>query len=121
MSLEDNGIDLDIQHVDDGAKAIEYLHNEGEYADAGKPDFILLDLNLPKLSGHEVLNRIKSDDALQSIPVIVLTTSANEKDRAKAYRYHANSYLTKPTDFQKFQDMIHDLRTYWAEWNKVPA
>ena len=121
MSLEDNGFDLDIQHVMDGAEAIEYLHKEGEYSNALRPDFILLDLNLPKLSGHEVLDQIKSNDSLRSIPVVVLTTSANELDRAQAYEHHANSYLTKPTDFQMFQDMVHDLRSYWAKWNKLPA
>lgn len=121
LSLEDDGLDLDIQHVTDGAKAIEYLNNAGDYTKAERPDFILLDLNLPKLTGHEVLDQIKSSDSFRSIPVIVLTTSANEQDRAKAYKHHANSYLTKPTDFQMFQDMVHDLRTYWAKWNKQPA
>ena len=117
MTLEDHGDDLDINHVNNGAKAIDYLRNQGEYTEATRPDLVLLDLNLPKISGHEVLEQIKSDESLQSIPVVVLTTSANEQDISKAYRHNANSYLTKPADFQKFQSMIHDLRAYWTKWN----
>lgn len=117
MSLEEDGEDLEISHVNNGSKAIDYLKNQGEYANATRPDLVLLDLNLPKLSGHEVLQQIKSDESLQSIPVVVLTTSADEQDVSRAYLHNANSYLTKPADFQQFQSMIHDLRTYWTSWN----
>ena len=121
MSLEGHGVEIVIDHVNNGVKAIEYLLNLGEYADAIRPDLVLLDLNLPKVSGHEVLEQVKSDESLQSIPVVVLTTSANEHDISMAYRHKANSYLTKPADFQKFQSMIHDLKAYWTQWNCSPA
>ena len=117
MSLEEDGEDLEISHVNNGSKAIDYLRNQGEYTNATRPDLVLLDLNLPKVSGHEVLQQIKSDESLQSIPVVVLTTSADERDVSRAYLHNANSYLTKPADFQQFQSMIHDLRTYWTSWN----
>ena len=121
MTLEDQDEKLDINHVNNGAKAIEYLRNTGAYTNATQPDLVLLDLNLPKVSGHEVLEQIKSDETLQSIPVVILTTSANEQDINRAYRHKANSYLTKPADFQKFQSMIHDLRTYWTKLNCNPV
>ncbi len=86
------------------------------------PDVILLDLKLSKLSGHDVLRRIKDDERLCTIPVIVLTTSSHEADhRKEAYRHHANSYLVKPADVTTFQKMIRDLKCYWASWNERPA
>ena len=121
MSFEDNGLNLDVQHVSDGAQAIEYLTRTGEYTKAHRPDFIMLDINLPKMNGHEVLQRIKSDERLKTIPVIMLTTSNDERDRMQAYQHHANSYLIKPTEFQMFQDLVHDVRAFWAQWNKLPA
>lgn len=117
VSLEAHGDDLDINHVNNGAKANDYLRNQGEYAEVTRPDLVLLDLNSPKISWHEVLEQIKSDESLQSVPVVVLTTSANEQDISKDYHHNANSYLAKPVDFEKFQSMIHDLRVYWTRWS----
>jgi CheY-like chemotaxis protein len=121
LSLSDHNVTNTIDHVRDGVEALQYLRREGEFAAARRPDVILLDLKLPRLDGHEVLEQIKSDDSLRSIPVVVLTTSANEKDRERAYALNANSYLTKPIEFSQFQRMIRDLRLYWSVWNQPPA
>ena len=83
--------EVTVDHVSDGAAALAYLRRQGEYVDAPRPDLVLLDLKLPKLDGHEVLEQVKSDDALATIPIVVLTTSASESDRARAYRQHVNS------------------------------
>ncbi len=107
-----------IVRVADGADALAFLRREGEYADAARPDVVLLDLKLPKVDGHEVLTAIKSDAELQDIPVVVLTTSDAETDRAKAYHLHANSYLVKPLDFEQFRKMVQELSFYWGVWNR---
>jgi len=121
MSLEDWGSPVIVDHVDDGAKAVEFLYKRNQYADAKRPDFILLDMNLPKLSGHDVLKEVKSNESLLSIPVIIMTTSENHDDITKAYQLHVNSYIVKPTSFEGFQKMISDLRTYWISWNTKAA
>ena len=82
---------------------------------------ILLDLRLPKLSGHEVLKQIKSLEELRAIPVVILTTSKNEYDMAKAYLNHANSYLVKPLGLDKFQEMVKEIEVYWLEWNQTQS
>jgi CheY-like chemotaxis protein len=104
----------------DGAEALDVLYQRGDHADAPRPDLILLDLNLPRVGGLEVLAAVKQDESLREIPVVVLTTSDAESDRVRAYRYHANSYLVKPVDFPKFESMIHELGNYWARWNHRP-
>lgn len=119
-ALADQRVSNQFDHVTDGEAAIRFLRQEAPYENAGRPDVILLDLNLPKLNGHDVLKMIKEDPELKSIPVVVLTTSAAEADRAKAYQNHANSYLSKPIDFNQFHDMIKDLKMYWGVWN-LPA
>ena len=120
-SFEQHMVANVIQHVDDGQKALDYLFREGEYTDADKyplPHCILLDLRLPKVDGLEVLRQIKTSDDLQKTPVVVLTTSAADKDIAMAYEYHANSYVVKPLDFAKFEALMEDLGYYWMIWNK---
>ncbi|MCB9838168.1 MAG: response regulator [Phycisphaeraceae bacterium] len=121
MSLEINNVTNTLDHVRDGLAAMAYLRNSGEYGGSKRPDVILLDINLPKMNGHEILEQIKADEDLKVIPVVVLTTSAADADRLSAYRSHANSFVTKPVDFQKFQNMIRDLNLYWTVWNQAPT
>lgn len=117
-TLTQNRIGNGIERVRDGAEALAFLRKEGEFADRQRPDVILLDLKLPKVDGHEVLAEVKQDPALLKIPVVVLTTSDAETDRAKAYEHHANSYLVKPVDFERFRQMVADLSLYWGVWNR---
>ena len=110
-------------HVEDGQAALDYLHREGEYNDDEKypfPNCILLDLRLPKVDGLEVLRQVKTDENLRKMPVVILTTSGAEKDVAMAYDYHANSYVVKPMDFDKFESLMNDLGYYWLAWNQNP-
>jgi CheY-like chemotaxis protein len=112
-----------IIHVDDGQAALDYLYGQGEYSDRLKfpiPHLMLLDLRLPKVDGLEVLRDVKENDALKSIPVVILTTSDAERDLLKAYDFHANSFLTKPISFTEFSNLIRDLGFYWLAWNKRP-
>lgn len=107
-----------VQRVKDGEEALAYLRREGSFVQAPRPDVILLDLKLPKYDGHEVLAQIKADPDLRRIPVIVLTTSAAEADRMKAYNLEANSYLVKPMNHEEFSRMIEELGRYWGGWNQ---
>ena len=120
-SFEQHKVANVIQHVDDGQKALDYIFRKGDYTDENKyplPHVILLDLRLPKVDGLEVLRQIKSSDDRRKIPVVILTTSAADKDVAMAYEYHANSYVVKPMDFAKFEALMEDLGYYWMVWNK---
>jgi CheY-like chemotaxis protein len=110
-------------HVVDGQEALDYLYRRGVFADPAaspRPGLILLDLRLPKVDGLEVLRTIKADPDLVRIPVVILTTSAIEADMAKAYDSHANSYLTKPVDYQQFVSLMESLGYYWLAWNRHP-
>jgi CheY-like chemotaxis protein len=109
-----------IVRVLDGVEALQYLRGDGPFAGIEPPDVILLDLKLPKMDGHEVLAKIKTDEKLQLIPVIVLTTSDAEVDRVRAYQLHANSYLVKPLDAEQFNKMVQDMSLYWGMWNRCP-
>ena len=106
--------------VDDGVKAMEFLHQQGEYADAPRPDLVLLDLNLPRKSGREVLAEIKTDESLRRIPVVVLTVSKAEEDVRKAYDQHANCYITKPLDFNQFMEVTKAIEGFWLTIVKLP-
>lgn len=106
--------------VGDGIKALSYLRQEGQYADATRPDLILLDLNLPRMNGFEVLEAIKSDDSLKLIPVVILTTSQAEQDIVKGYNLHANAYVTKPVDLDQFIHVIKSIEDFWLEIVKLP-
>ena len=107
--------------VEDGVQAMEFLHREGQYAQAPRPDLILLDLNLPRKDGREVLAEIRSDDKLTSIPVVVLTTSQAEQDVMRAYTLHANCYITKPVDFRQFLEVIEAIEGFWLSVVKLPT
>ncbi|MGH8056618.1 MAG: response regulator [Candidatus Entotheonellia bacterium] len=104
----------------DGVDAMAFLHREGKYAQAVRPDVILLDLNLPKKDGREVLAEIKADDHLRRIPVVVLTTSEAEQDIVKAYGLHANCYITKPVDLDKFMTVMKSIEDFWLTIAKLP-
>lgn len=122
-SFEDQAVANQIKHVKDGAKALDYLFNRGLYSDAEAnplPHVVLLDLRLPKIDGLEVLKQMREEDATKKLPVVILTTSAAETDTAKAYEYHANSYLVKPLDFDQFSKLMKDLGFYWLAWNHYP-
>jgi len=106
--------------VNDGEEAIDFLKKNGKYKDAISPDLILLDLNLPKKNGREVLIQIKSDPELSSIPVIILTTSDAENDIISTYASHANCYITKPVDFNQFINVIRVIEDFWLTIVKLP-
>jgi CheY-like chemotaxis protein len=106
--------------VSDGVEAIEYVRAQGSYGDASRPDLILLDLNLPRKSGTEVLQEIKSDPELSTIPVVVLTTSEAEEDILRAYKLHANAYITKPVDFEQFTRIVHQIDEFFIGLVKLP-
>lgn len=114
-------LDNNIIHVSDGKEALDFLFRQGKYADpeaSPRPDLILMDLRLPKIDGLEVLQRIKSDDELHKIPVIILSTSEAEMDVAKAYDLNVNSYLVKPMDFLKFSNLLEAFSFYWIKYNR---
>ncbi|MEH0021739.1 MAG: response regulator [Desulfobacter sp.] len=106
--------------VDDGEKALDFLNRRGRYEDAPRPDIILLDLNLPKKDGREVLAEIKADDRLKTIPVVVLTTSKADEDIAKSYRLHANCYITKPLDLKQFFQVVRNIKEFWMSIVVLP-
>lgn len=107
--------------VDDGEKALQFLRQEGEYADAPRPDLVLLDLNLPRMDGREVLEAVKSDDGLASIPIVVLTTSEAEEDVVRSYSLHANAYVTKPVDFERFIEVVRQIDDFFVSVVRLPT
>ena len=122
-TLEEHRISNRVRHFLDGQSALDYLFQRGEFSsrtDNSRPHVILLDLRLPRVDGIDVLKTIKEDDNLKTIPVVVLTTSEAEKDVAKAYYNHANSYLVKPVGFDEFKRLMDDLGFYWLSWNTNP-
>ena len=106
--------------VSDGAEALSYLRREGQYEGAARPDLILLDLNLPRRDGREVLEEVKKDDDLCRIPVVVLTTSAADEDILRSYQLHANAYVTKPVDFDRFTSVIRQIDEFFVSVVKLP-
>jgi len=119
-NLKDGKIRNALHHVTDGEAAIAFLRREGPYADAVRPDLILLDLNLPKMSGPEVLAEIKADPDLKRIPVVILTVSSAEEDILKTYNLHANCYITKPMDLSKFAKVVQSIEDFWLAVVKLP-
>lgn len=120
-AMRENRIANSLDRVADGEEAMAFLTRSAPHEGAARPDVILLDLKLPRMGGHEVLEKIKADPELNTIPVVVMTTSRAESDRVKAYGSHVNSYLVKPVDFERFSDMVRQLELYWSVWNEPPA
>jgi CheY-like chemotaxis protein len=119
-SLSRNESSPRILHVEDGEAALEYLRRSGSPSEP-KPSLVLLDLRLPKMDGFEVLRTIRATPGLSNIPVVVLTTSANDADVARAYEHHVNSYLVKPDDYPRFDALLREVGHYWMVNNAVPA
>lgn len=122
-NMEDFQVANTIIHVEDGEAALDYLYGRDKYADRKQfpmPHLMLLDLRLPKVDGLEVLKKVKIDETLRPLPVVILTTSDAERDMAMAYEYHANSYVTKPVVFDEFSRLLKDLGFYWLAWNRRP-
>jgi CheY-like chemotaxis protein len=123
-ALQKNRVLNRIFWVKDGAEALEFLFAEGAYADRAtsrSPKVVLLDLKLPKVDGLEVLARMKNDERTRAIPVVMLTSSAEERDIVESYRSGVNSYVCKPVDFEKFLDVVAELELYWMVINRTPA
>jgi len=119
--FEDAKIRNSLHVAEDGEEAMLFLNKEESFANAPTPDLILLDLNLPQKDGREVLEEIKTDEKLKRIPVVVLTTSKAEEDILKSYNLHANSYITKPVDFDQFIKVIKSIEDFWLEVVRLPT
>jgi len=120
-AFKEGNIKINLNVVMDGVEAIKYLRKEDKYSDSITPDLILLDLNLPKKDGREVLKEIKTDDHLKRIPVVVLTTSNAEQDIFKSYNLHVNCYINKPVDFDRFFDIIQKIEEFWLSTAILPS
>jgi CheY-like chemotaxis protein len=120
-AFEDYKLSNQLHVVTDGAEAMEFLRRKGEYADAPRPDLVLLDLNLPRMDGREVLQAIKSDPELASIPVVILTTSEAEEDVLRSYSLHANAYVTKPVDFERFIQVVRQIDEFFVTVVRLPT
>lgn len=119
-ALKEGRIAINLSVANDGLEAMKILRQEGDYANRPLPDLVLLDLNMPKMDGREVLRLIKSDDNLKRIPVVVLTTSAAEKDILQAYGLHANCYITKPVELDQFMAIVKSIEGFWLTVVKLP-
>ena len=119
-ALESSKLINNLHIVNDGVEAMAFLNREGHFAESPCPDLILLDLNLPKKDGREVLSEIKEDDRFKRIPVVVLTTSKDETDVLKAYGLHANCYIVKPVDFEKFVEVVDSIENFWFSVVTLP-
>jgi len=119
-ALKDAKMHINLHVASDGIEAMAFLNREGEYAGVPRPDLILLDLNLPRKDGREVLEEIKENPLLKSIPVVILTTSASEEDVLRSYRLHANCYITKPVDLDGFLKVVHSIDNFWLSVVKLP-
>jgi CheY-like chemotaxis protein len=120
-AFEDHKLHNELHVVNDGTEAMAFLRREGDRADAPRPDLVLLDLNLPRMDGREVLQAIKSDPELASIPVVVLTTSEAEEDVLRSYSLHANAYVTKPVDFERFIQVVRQIDEFFVTVVRLPS
>ena len=112
-ALKDFKVRNHVSVVEDGVQALQFLRRQGPFAEAPRPDLIMLDLNLPRKDGREVLAEIKADDDLKTIPIVVLTTSRAEQDVLRAYQLNANCYITKPVDFNQFLEVVRSIESFW--------
>jgi chemotaxis family two-component system response regulator Rcp1 len=120
-ALRDGRVRNRISHVENGVEAMAFLRREGKYANAPRPDLILLDLNMPRKNGREVLEEVKNDPDLRSIPVVVMTGSDDEKDVMGAYERHVNCYVVKPVDLDQFMTVVKSIESFWFTIVKLPA
>ena len=119
-AFRDANMEIDLHVATDGIEAMAFLRHEGEHANAPRPDFILLDLNLPKMDGRQVLSHIKEDDSLKTIPTVILTTSEAEVDIVKSYQLQANCYLSKPVQLDAFESLVKSINDFWLTKAKLP-
>ncbi len=119
-AFQGGGIPSNLSHVEDGVEAMEFLGRKNDYVNAPRPDLILLDLNLPRKDGREVLSELKSDPNLCTIPVVVLTTSKDDTDIAQAYQLKANCYIAKPVDFEQFVNVVRAIEHFWLKVATLP-
>ena len=120
-ALREGKIRNNLHHAREGVEALAFLRREGEYAKAPKPDLVLLDLNLPRKDGREVLAEMKQDSRLRTIPVVVLTTSEAENDIVRSYELHANCYITKPVGLEQFISIVREIETFWLAVVTLPT
>jgi CheY-like chemotaxis protein len=120
-ALKEGKVRNNLAVVSDGVEALDYLYRRGSYADVTRPDIILLDLNLPRKDGREVLAEIKADPSLRRIPIVVLTTSSAEEDVIKTYDLHVNCYITKPVDMEQFVSVVKAIDSFWFEVVRLPV
>jgi CheY-like chemotaxis protein len=120
-AFEFNKVHNNLNIVRDGEQALAYLRREGEYASAARPDLVLLDLNLPRKDGREVLEEVKTDEVLRTIPIVVLTTSEAEEDVLRSYQLHANAYVTKPVDFDRFVSIVRQIDDFFVSVVRLPS
>ena len=120
LALKGGKILNNINVAMDGADAMDYLLKRGKHSDAARPDLIILDLNLPKKDGRQVLKEIKGNDSLRRIPIVVLTTSKDDQDVLKSYNLHANAYITKPLDLDQFIEVVRSIETFWVSVVRLP-
>ena len=121
QSFGDDDIAKELHWVKDGQEALDFLHHKGNHSNAPRPKLILLDLNLPKANGLEVLLDIKEDNDLKIIPVVMLTTSDRDEEILECYRHGANSFITKPVKFEEYHDKLQSLERYWLSTNRAPS
>lgn len=112
-ALKEAKVRNNLSIVEDGVLAMEFMRRQGRFVQAARPDLILLDLNLPRKDGREVLAELKADESFKTIPVVVLTTSSAEQDVLRAYQLHANCYITKPVNFQQFLNVVRSIESFW--------
>lgn len=120
-ALAEGKVNNELRHVPDGVEAMAYLRREGEYENAERPDLVLLDLNMPRKDGREVLAEMKADPSLRQIPVVVLTTSKAEEDIIRSYDLYANCYITKPVDLDRFVEIVRSIEEFWFTVVRLPT